>query len=99
MTAFFPFLQDCTVPYFLYQRYLGIVTLVSPISCLEEHLIHTNDRVLSDIRALIYIQHLFHGGYKLTVGSRWDYPTLYLPRFQFVFFRTFLTVSWQILST
>ena len=35
---------------------------------------------------------------EITTLKRRDYPTLYFPRFDFVFFSTLRTVSWEILS-
>ena len=71
-------------------------------SCLCNQLlwgfIHTYNRILWIKRTLVNIQQHFHIRNKVTVLLRWNYPSFSFPRLNFVFFRTWRTVSWEMLS-
>ena len=62
-------------------------------------LIHADHRVAGVQRALIGVQHRFHGADEVGVGFRFQAPRLLPPRLQFVFFRVCRTVSLAIEST
>jgi len=71
-------------------------------SCLPQQLfgafIETDNGTVWIIRFLIHVQYLFHLAHKFCIGLWWDYPLLILPRFKFVFFNAFRTVSYETLS-
>jgi len=46
----------------------------------------------------VNIKYAFHIRNKFTTALRRNHPTFYFPRSKFVFFRTFLTVTFEILS-
>ena len=55
--------------------------------------------MLRIIRALIDIQNRFHLADKLGTLLGWNYPADPLVRFKFVFFNTWRTLSYEMLST
>lgn len=61
-------------------------------------LVHAHHRESGIVGAPVYIQYLLHRGDKLGVPLGRNHPTDPPPRFEFVFFRTRRTVSWDTAS-
>ena len=61
-------------------------------------LVHTYDRVAFVVGALVDIEYHFHMCDKVAIVQRRNYPSLFLPGLDFVFFRTRRTVSCETLS-
>jgi hypothetical protein len=64
-----------------WQRLTGFTDL------LFARLIHTNERVLRRIRAMVDIKHIFHAPDKFSIGLWRDAPLLFQPRFKLAFFK------------
>ena len=62
-------------------------------------LIHAYQGMRRVIGAFVDLEHLFQGADKFSISLGRDTPLLALPGFQFVFFRTWRTVSCDISST
>lgn len=65
---------------------------------LIRHFIKTDHRIMGMIGFGIQVQNIFHTPHEFSTDDGWYAPTLANPRFQFVFFKTSRTVSYEIVS-
>jgi hypothetical protein len=62
-------------------------------------LIKADERIIFLFRRGVQLQHFFHLTDKFCTLFRWNHPTFFLPRLEFVFFSVCRTVSCEIEST
>ena len=66
---------------------------------LSRRLVHADYWNIPVVGTAVHVENSFHCGDKFRIGFGSNYPANLSPRFNFVFFSTRRTVSWEMLST